>query len=336
MCLHDVCHQLLIQEERRSGRKAWFLTLDKTLSQAAIDLGGDQHPFFFPLAGFLQSVSPFLEAPEVQRSLVDLFSAVLDGEIGDLSGESLFNLSELKIISEFHTDVFSTPVEQLVPAFDHVKSNVLSGKLYQRDDHTKVALELKKFLAASGEAKQKALQAEAIRLTNVVAAERAKREDAEEDAKKQQAEVSRLRAEVQKAGKRQVSDARREGRLRAGFAVLGALLTAGVWAFDSELAAATLRALGLGTSFDVLLRPGVRLMGAAILVGSFFPAVRSLKPTYRIGALSVIMASAAGGLNLLGSAVVASISGYLAIGATIALAFMIVVEWSRVVRRDET
>ena len=374
VCLHDVCHQLLIQEERRSGRKAWFLTLDKTLSQAAIDLGGDQPPFFFPLAGFLQSVSPFLEAPEVQRSLVDLFSAVLDGEIGDLSGESLFNLSELKIISEFHTDVFSTPVEQLVPAFDHVKSNVLSGKLYQRDDHTKVALELKKFLAASGEAKQKALQAEAIRLTNVVAAERAKREDAEEDtkkqqaevsrlraevaeairltnvaaaerakredaeedAKKQQAEVSRLRAEVQKAGKRQVSDARREGRLRAGFAVLGALLTAGVWAFDSELAAATLRALGLGTSFDVLLRPGVRLMGAAILVGSFFPAVRSLKPTYRIGALSVIMASAAGGLNLLGSAVVASISGYLAIGATIALAFMIVVEWSRVVRRDET
>ena len=146
VCLHDVCHRLLIQEERRSGRKAWFLTRDKTLSQAAIDLGGDQPPFFFPLAGFLQSVSPFLEAPEVQRSLVDLFSAVLDGEIGDLSGESLFNLSELKIISEFHTDVFSTPVEQLVPAFDHVKSNVLSGKLYQRDDHTKVALELKKWL----------------------------------------------------------------------------------------------------------------------------------------------------------------------------------------------
>ena len=146
VCLHDVCHYLLIQNERRDGRKAWFLTRDKTLSQATVDLGGSQLPFCFPLAGFLQSVSPFLEAPDAQRSLVDLFSAVLDGEVRDISGESLFNLPELKIISEFHTDVLSTPVEQLVPAFDYVKSNVLGGKSYQRGDHTKVALELKKVL----------------------------------------------------------------------------------------------------------------------------------------------------------------------------------------------
>ena len=66
-------------------------------------------------------------------------------------GESLFSLSELKIISEFHTDVISTPVEQLVPAFDYVKSHVLGGKPYHRDDHTKVSLELKKFLASSME-----------------------------------------------------------------------------------------------------------------------------------------------------------------------------------------
>ena len=147
--LHDVCHYLLIQDERKHGRKAWFLTRDKTLSQAAVALGGGQLPFYFPLSGFLQSVSPFLEAPATQRSLVDLFAAVLNGEIGDLAGESLFNLSELKIISEFHTDVISTPVEQLVPAFDYVKSNVLGGKPYQRDDHAKVALELKKFFRVS-------------------------------------------------------------------------------------------------------------------------------------------------------------------------------------------
>ena len=64
VCLHDVCHYLLVQDERRQGRKAWFLTRDKTLSQAAVDLGGRQLPFCFPLAGFLQSVSPFLEAPD--------------------------------------------------------------------------------------------------------------------------------------------------------------------------------------------------------------------------------------------------------------------------------
>ena len=353
VCLHDVCHYLLIQDERRRGRKAWFLTRDKTLSQATADLGGGQLPFCFPVVGFLQSVSPFLEAPEAQRSLVDLFSAVLDGEIGDLSGESLFNLSELKIISEFHTDVFSTPEEQLVPAFDYIKNNVLGGKLYERDAHTKVSLELKKFLTSSMEEKQKTLQAEAIRQKNVADVERARREvveqdaknkqaedaaaieGAEQDAKEKQAEVSRLEEEVQKARRRQLTDARREGRLRAFLAVLGALLTAVIWAFDSELVATILRALSLGSSLDVLLRPGVRLVGAAVLVVSFFPAVRPLKPTYRMGALTVIMAIAAGGSDLIGLALVASISGYLAIGAPIALALMIMLEWSRVVHQNE-
>ena len=44
-CLHDVCHYLLIQNERRHDRKAWFLTQDKTLCQAAAELGGGQLPF---------------------------------------------------------------------------------------------------------------------------------------------------------------------------------------------------------------------------------------------------------------------------------------------------
>ena len=356
VCLHDVCHYLLIQDERRRGRKAWFLTRDKTLIQATANLGGGQLPFCFLLAGFLQSVSPFLEAPDAQHSLVGLFSAVLAGEIEDLSGESLFNLSELKIISELHTDVLSTPVDQLVPAFDYVKSKVLRGKSYQRDDHTKVSLELKKFLASSMEEKHKALQAEAIRQKKVATDERAKRKLAEQDANDMQAEVSRLEEEVaeairqkkvatevsrleeevRKAGRRQVVDARREGRLRAVLAVLGALLTAGIWTLDSELVATILRVLSLESSFDVLLRLSVRLVGAAVLVGSFFPAVRPLKPTYRMGALTVIMAIAAGGLDLIGIALVTSISGYLAIGAPIALAFMIILGWSRVVRQDET
>ena len=357
VCLHDVCHYLLIQDERRRGRKAWFLTRDKTLIQATANLGGGQLPFCFLLVGFLQSVSPFLEASATQHSLVGLFSAVLAGEIEDLSGESLFDLSELKVISELHTDVLSTPVEQLVPAFDYVKNNVFGGKSYQREDHTKVALELKKFLTSSIEEKQRVLQAEALRQKNVAAAEREKRELAEQEAKDKQAQVSRLeeevaealrqknvataerekrelaeqKAEIQKARRQQV----REGRLRASLAVLGALLTAGIWAFDSELVATILRVLNLGSGFDVLLRSGVRLVGAAVLVGSFSPAVYLLKQTYRMGALTVIMAIAVGGLDLIGSTLAATISRYLAIGAPIALAFMIILEWSRVVRQDE-
>ena len=336
VCLHDVCHYILVHDERTHGRKAWFLTRDKTLSQAAVDLGGEQPPFCFPLVGFLQSVSPFLEAPDTHRSLVDLFSAVLDGEVGDLSGESLFELSELKLISELHSDVFSTPVDQLVPAFDYVKSKIIGNKLYQRDDHARVALELKKFLTSSTEEKQKALHAEVFRQKKEAAAERAMREIAQKNAREKESEVSRLEAEVQQAGKRQVADARMGRRLSAGLAGLGALLAASVWTFDSELVATILEVLSPGGGFDVPLGHGVRFVGAVVLIGSFFPAVRLLKSTYRMGALAVVIAFAVGGADLIGLPLVARISGYLAIGTPIALALMIILEWSRVVSQDET
>ena len=192
--------------------------------------------------------------------------------------------------------------------------------------------------------------------------ERAKREVAERETEDKKAEVSRLEAEfaetirqrneadserakrelsekqaaLKEAHKRQMADMRMEGRLRAGLAGLGALLTAGIWAFDSELVAIVLRVLSLESRFDALLRTGVRLVGAAVLVSSLVPAVRPLKRTYRMGALTIIMAIAVAGLDLLGPALLARISGYLAIGAPIALAFMIIPERSRGVRQNQT
>ena len=149
--LHDVCHYLLIQAERAGGRRAWFLTRDRTLARAAVDLGERHLLFCLPLAGFLQSVSPFVEAQSAPGSLVELFSAVLEGEVGNLVGKSLFELSELRVISELHADVLSTPAEQLVPALDYVKKNFLSGQQYSQEDHINVSLELKKFLTSSAQ-----------------------------------------------------------------------------------------------------------------------------------------------------------------------------------------
>ena len=57
--LHDVCHFMLVQQERQASKKAWFLTKDKTLSRAAVKLAPSELPFCFPMVGFLQSVSSF-------------------------------------------------------------------------------------------------------------------------------------------------------------------------------------------------------------------------------------------------------------------------------------
>lgn len=369
---HDVCHYLLVEQERSDGRAAWFLTKDRTLVKAAHDLGGGGLLFCFPLAGFLQSVSPFLEAPQDRRSLVDLFSAVLQGEIGDLSGTVPFELSELRIISEFHADVLATPIEELMPAFDYVKSAILRGKVYQRNDHPTVALELRKFLTSSAEEKQRVLEAEAARQSKVAAAERAKREQAEEDARDWKARASRLEAEVaeaeqekgayaeerlrreraeqdavgrearmseleaevQEGRRRRVEDARRERRLLAGLAVLGALVAAGVWRFDSEIVSSIVQAFGHGSGSEVSWRWGVRVLGATVLIGSFLPAIRLTRRSYRVGSLSVVAAVAVGGLDLMGPEVVASWSGYLAIGAAVATAIVVVQDWSSADRRD--
>ena len=204
-CVHDVCHYLLVENERQNNNRAWFLTLDKTLGRAASKLCGDKLPFCFPLVGFLQSVSPFVEATEEQQSLVGLFSDILEREVGGLSRESLFDLSELKLISEFHADVLAIPVDQIIPAFDYVKGKVLDGKPYRRDDQTKVALELKKFLTSSMDEKQRALHEAAHHQKLLAQAEREKRVRAESDFEVKQGEVESLRRELEEEKEERLS-----------------------------------------------------------------------------------------------------------------------------------
>ena len=177
----------------------------------------------------------------------------------------MFDLSELKLISEFHTDVLATPVDQIIPAFDYVKGKVLGGKPYRRDDQTKVALELKKFLTSSMEEKQRALHEAAHHQKGLAEAERAKRVRAEADVEAKEGEVECLRremeagkkerlsrekraaenerekleqleAEVQRAGRRGERKARAVRRLCGGVAVLGSAVAGGIWAMDVAIA----------------------------------------------------------------------------------------------------
>lgn len=299
-CLHDAAHYVLVQKERQRGSKAWFLTQDKTLSFAAIDLDRDQTPFCFPLVGFVHSVSPFIENPDAQHKLVDLFSAVLKGEVGGLSGDKLFDLSELKLISELHTDVLQTPVEQLVPAFDYVKRTVLSGKTYQRTDHPKVALELKKFLVTSVDEKQEALHKEILRLKTTVDEIKRKNED-------------RIREETKDAK-------RRETQVSAFLALCGALLFLGLWYFDSEFVTHFRQFYDFEENLVVVLRYGVRIVAGVILLLTFIPLIRHLKPSIRKLVLTIICIAALGAVDLFGSDQIAAIAVITAVATQVSTA----------------
>ena len=331
-----------------------------------------QLPFCFPLAGFLQSVSPFLEAPEVEHSLVDLFSAILEGEIGDPSKQSLFSLSDLRIISDLHSDVLSTPSDQLISAFTFVKTRVLGGKPFDQEHHTRVALELKKFLTSSSDERQKALHEETLRQEHLVSIERERRvmaekgigdreaeiahlrqqvadmdhqkeiaikerkrrESAEQDVKDKEEKVAQLSGQVREA-RRQTSIEKKRGiYLRLALALVGTSFTCLIWYFDSDIVDNILGFLGSSTKSDAWILPIIRFAGSVLMLLSCAPAVFLLRQKHLLAGFTIVMAVSAGGLGLLKDSVVAEISGYLAIGWPLALAFLLMMGWLQADKSD--
>ena len=334
--LHDVCHFLLVREERSHGKKAWFLTRDRTLSHAASKLSEGDLPFCFPLVGFLQAICPFLESPSEQGSLVGLFSSVLEGDIHGLPSEALFDLQELKLIAELHEDVLSTPVDLLTLAFDYIKTHVLRGKPYEKADHPRVALALRKFLSSTADEKQKALQAETHRQHEIAATERARREAAEGDARDRQSRVEQLEADLRAAREREEGALSREyagkrsqARLRIGLMVIGAFVAVGAWRFDAEIASQFIPTGGGFEQYRDILKLAIRFCGSVIFVFTSLPAIFQLRPRFRIVLVTVIAAIALGGLDLFDQQQVSAWADYLGIAAPITVAIMVIVDWCK-------
>jgi len=190
---HDVAHYFAVEDIRSAGGKAWFLTRDKTLQEAAALLAGDQPLFCFNLIGFLHSISPFLTIVE-EQSFADIFADFIKEEAFPVG--NLFDVQELAIIAEYHADVMATSSEQVVRAFDYIKSKTLEGRPYRRGDIPDVSLQLKKFLASSKDEQVAALQAETER--RAAQEERLIREKEEERLRREagEAEAARLLGEL--------------------------------------------------------------------------------------------------------------------------------------------
>lgn len=108
--------------------------------------------------GFLQSISPFVLSETEERSLTDIFSALLSAQL--MPPQGLFEIRELLLISELHEDVMDTPVDDLIPALNYIKRKILEGRPYKVEEMPKITAELKQFLSKSKEERQKALEEE--------------------------------------------------------------------------------------------------------------------------------------------------------------------------------
>ena len=158
---HDVAHLELVRRARGTAPKTWFLTRDGALISAAADLarkdGTPDRPLCFGMLGFLQSISPFVSSSGEDNALANFFSALLTEQV--FVPEKLFDDRELALIAETHAEVMAMPPDQVVLAVDYVKRHILKGDRYRTETVPIVALELRKFLSANTEEKQRALQA---------------------------------------------------------------------------------------------------------------------------------------------------------------------------------
>jgi hypothetical protein len=174
---HDLCHFAHVTDQRTQNPKTWFLTDDRSLLRAAARLVSPQMPlpFCFSLAGFLQSISPFLITKNEEQSFTDTFTHLLAENIFPTG--TMFEIKELLVINQMHEDVLSSPSDQLVPALDYVKRNVLQGRPYRISDMGNVALALRKFTVSSADERRRMLENEAERFRKDAKTERGLREE---------------------------------------------------------------------------------------------------------------------------------------------------------------
>ena len=311
--LHDVCHFIVVQEERKAGRKSWFLTRDHTLSHAAKKLDSNDLPFCFPLVAFLQSVSPFLEIPSTRHKLVDVFSAFLEGEIGDLSSHTLFEIGELRVLSELHADVLTLPADQLLPALDYVKNNFLEGKPYRGENHTSVALELRKFVVSSAHEKQEELLVQ-------LAEQKQLSTNTQRVVEELRDELSRLKCKVNATNEQNVAKLRTNNKLTGALAVFGVVLACVFWWFDMGISQGITGNMQLEGVDLATISYLTRALGAIVFVGATTPLILRLpEGPYRWIVPTILIAIAIGASDLIGLSEIKAISACLALASPLAM-----------------
>lgn len=337
---HDVCHYVLVCDERATKPKTWFLTRDRALALAGTKLAGNDQVFCFSLLGFLHSISPFLTTPTEEHTFVDMFSTILSEQVFPVG--SIFEARELALMAEYHEDVMATPVEQLVMAFDFIKSKTLQGKPYKRKDIPEVSLELRKFLASSREEQMQALEAERARSESERQAEQQKRNAAEEATRRRDAkiegligEVAKLQADGTETQKRmqseidvantqlanqQAAQEREKQQRRAFYMALGFIGGLALWNWGDSLQ------IYLNQRAPVLLTWASYVKGTMKLLGAFvfsIPAFLFIRRTswrheLQLGLYALVIIAGLVFSQLLDKDTIAAASNYVTVGSLIA------------------
>ncbi len=281
---HDAAHYLLISELKAESPKVWFLTRDRTLSFVATILDENSLPFCFQIFDLLQCISPFIQRTNGKIGLADLFSNMMLEDISGIPKTSMLDIPELKLLGQLHSDVLTTPAEDLIGALDFVKRTFLEGKPYHSDrDHTIVALELKKYLNATSTEREERLQQSFME-------ERAMTVEAFQKNKQLDDKIEELRnklKESEKKGKSLKSLNRWIGIISLTIGIIGSILILG---YSTEISNIIIQSKTV-TNINVNeIKNVLQLSAAIILIVSLLPVIVIVKNKY-VDIVAVIITS---------------------------------------------
>jgi predicted nucleic acid-binding protein len=211
---HDTHMFLLIQAERREfgDKSAWLVTLDTSLSDAAVQLQDPNEPgFSMSLDGFLQIMSPYVRADH-RQSFVDLFVELMRRNL--FPREEVLELEDFRMFTDMDLTIRALPGADVQNVIRRVKKAL--GGNWELAERSKVAYEVQRALtdpalkyrvewqgkmeqlqaASAAREKEQSEKIESLR-QSLQDYQRSKEEDLASQSSRHESEVAALRLELQ-------------------------------------------------------------------------------------------------------------------------------------------
>lgn len=313
---HDAAHMILVKKNRAAGKKSWFLTKDRTLTDSRLKLGL-KRPLIFSLSSLIQCISPFAQGAQ-SDSLFNLFEKVLEDDASLRGVKGLFELSELQIISEYHQDILSTEPEQLTLAFDFVKSSLLNGQEITGKNQHKVSLEIKKFLICSSDEQKIAMQQEIVRKTNEVSIAKIALSEKEEFGRELILRNRELGVALQEKESIALGNNKTKLILRLFLALFGCLLSLPFLFFDQEISKG-IKYVSASSNFNFTeIDIFIRIIGSLFFIGLLIPFSFCFEKSTRIWILTIAISLSLHFCQIFSEATLTTLLTYLGVGVIIA------------------
>jgi hypothetical protein len=191
---HDAVLYLFVQSQRVTNSKTRLITLDRSLPAVGLELSPGELSFALTLDGFLQSLSPFVSI-ENELDFATVFSRLIDKQV--FPQDLLYDIRDYLVFEDIGLSCRQIPQEDLDEALYILKTKVLRGDHYTREDFNQASYEFRRLFTCRYLQREELLATKEAEIQRVRDAHsREKRELADEAERRLREKEERLQQEI--------------------------------------------------------------------------------------------------------------------------------------------